>query len=85
MQFTVKLKNTGTCAAVFSTCSTDNLSIGLGSGTGTGIKTGTERAVKTGTGTDTGKGVSVEQDLELTFVPQRVSDRVSEWDITKHS
>ena len=52
MQFTVKLKNTGLCAAVFRTDSTDNLS------------------------TDIGTGVGVEQDLELIFNPQRVSERV---------
>ena len=36
LQYTAKLKNTGTCAAVFNTRSTDSLSIGTGVGTGTG-------------------------------------------------
>lgn len=62
MHFTAKLKNTGTCAAVFSTCSADGHSIMLKSGTGVG----------TGVGVGTGTGVGVE-DLELSITPQRVS------------
>ena len=70
MHFAAKLKNTGTCAAVFSTCLADSHSIVLKSGTGTGVSTG----VGFGTGTGTGTGVGVgSEDLELSITPQRVS------------
>ena len=59
LQFTAKLKNTGSYAAVFSTtCTTKSLWIGVGTGVRKGLGIGT------GTGTE---------DLEMSITPQRVS------------
>jgi hypothetical protein len=83
VHFTAKLKNTGTCSAVFSTCPTDSHSImftsgtgtgvGIGTGVGTGTGTGTGTGVSTGVGTGTGTGTRVGiEDLKLSITPQRV-------------
>ena len=69
VHFTAKLKNTGTCAAVFSTCPADSHSIVLKSLTGTGTGTGTGVGIGKGVGTGTGVGI---EDLELSISPQRV-------------